>query len=157
MEQGIPTSDREIDSNIPDIPAVLDPPGADGSLEPFIMAHNAHFVSLLMAGEFRRGRARAAAVGYGTSTGSGIPLSSASIEELSFYYNHLVKQAEADDKSEEIYEKFEIKRLDVESLSYRLRHEDLPLEEKQQLLNELTDLMGEIELLTAEMENLGSA
>lgn len=150
MEERVSTGVR-VDLNVPD------PPGTNGELEPFIMAHNAHFVSLLMASQFRRNRARAAAVTYGTATNAGIPLSSATVEELAYYYNQLIEQAELDEISGNIYEEFEIKRLDAESLAFRLRNEELSLEEKQQLLNELTDLAAEIEKLTEEMENLGRA
>lgn len=150
MEERISESVR-VDLNIPDLP------GTNGELEPFIMAHNAHFVGLLMASGFRRSRARAAAVTYGTATNAGVPLSSATIEELANYYNHLIKQAELDEKSADIYEEFEVARLNAESLAFRLRNEELSLEEKQQLLNELTDLAAEIDKLTEEMEKLGRA
>lgn len=33
------------------------PPGVRGELEPFMRAHTAHFVSMIMAAGFRRGRA----------------------------------------------------------------------------------------------------
>ena len=140
-----------MDLNVPDMP------GTNGELEPFVATHNAHFVGLLLAGEFRRSRARAAAVGYGTSTSAGIPLSSATVTELAHYYNHLVKQAELDEQSADLFEKFEVNRINAESLSYRLQREDLPLEEKQQILNDLVDITNEIERLTGQMENLGRA
>jgi hypothetical protein len=150
MEERIPTSDQ-VDLNVPDSP------GVNGELEPFVMAHNAHFVGLLLASGFRRSRARSAAVAYGTATNAGLPLSSFAVTELAYYYNHLIKQDELDQKSADIYEEFEVKRIDAESLSYRLRNEDLSLEEKQELLNELTDLAAEIEKMTEQMETLASA
>lgn len=130
-------------------------PGEAGELQPFVMPHKAKFVGMMLAAEFRRTRARMAAVTHGTTTASGIPLSSMTITELSYYYNYLVDRAEKDEKSENLYEDFEIKRINAETLSFRLRNEELTIEEKNEILKELTDLVADIEKLSAEMEELG--
>jgi len=124
------------------------------SIAPYAMPHKPDFIGLMIAAEFRRTRARSAAVSYGTATNSGIPLTSSFAVELAHYHNYLVKQAENDIRSEELLEEFEILRINAETISLRIRNEDLPLEEKQQLLNELTDLVAEIDKKTQEMEEL---
>lgn len=126
-------------------------------LEPFIKPHRDKFVGLLLAYEFRRSRARAAAVMYGTTTASGIPLTSTTATELSYYYNKLVEQAKRDQRSEEIFEEYEVKRIDIETIGFRLRNEELTLDEKNELLKEMTDLAAELEKLIGEMEELGRA
>ena len=100
-------------------------------------------------------RARAAAVAYGTATSAGIPVTSPAAIELAHYHNYLADQAEKEDRSLDLLEEFEVKRVDAETISLRIHNEELSLEEKQQLLNELTDLAREIDDLTQEMEGLG--
>lgn len=133
------------------------PPGVRGELEPFMRAHTAHFVSMIMAAGFRRGRARAAAVDYGTGKGVGMPISSATLGDLAYYYNTLIKEAELDEQSFELYEQFQEKRITVENLTIRLREEEQSPEEQKELLNELAGLMAEVEELSNRMEKLDRA
>lgn len=133
------------------------PPGTQGELQPFVRPHTAHFVGMLMAVEFRRNRARAAAVSYGTTTNSGIPLSSLTIVELANYYNYLVGQAEIEKKSSELYEQFLEKKITVETLIQRLKSEPIDQEETKDLLRQLDKLTYEAEELSGRMENIGRA
>lgn len=133
------------------------PPGVRGELEPFMRAHTAHFVSMIMAVGFRRGRARVAAVDYGTGKGVGMPISSATLGDLAYYYNHLIREAEIELESFKLYEKFLEKQFSAEDLVLSLKTEEHSLEEKQELLKELTKLYAEVEKLTESMEKLDNA
>ena len=133
------------------------PPGTHGELQPFVRPHNARFVGMLMAVEFRRNRARQAAVSYGTATSSGIPLSSASVMELAHYYHYLIDQAEIEEQSSELYEQFLEKKISVETLMSRLEEEEQDPEETRQLLQELDKLAVEAGALAERMENVGLA
>ena len=151
MDDRISESDRD--------PQTIEyvPPGANGELEPFVQAHNAHFVGLLLAGEFRRGRARASAVSYGTSLAAGVPLSSMTTTELAYYYNHLVRQEELDKKSYDLYEKFQEKKITAENIMLDLQSEEQESEEEKRLLQKLEKLLDEVEVLAKSMENLDRA
>lgn len=128
-------------------------PGSQGELQPFVRPHTAHFVGMLMATEFRRNRARLAAVSYGTATASGIPLSSMSVIELAHYYNNLIWQAEIEEQSSELYEQFQEKKITVETLMLRLKEESDP-EETKALLQELDKLAAEAAELAERMESM---
>lgn len=133
------------------------PPGSNGELEPFIRAHTAKYVSMITAGQFRRGRARGAAVNYGTGRGVGTPISSATVDDLIYYYNHLIREAELEKESSEVYEQFQVKRLTIETITERLQKEEQSPEEQKELLDELASLMAEVEELTELLEKMSRA
>ena len=151
MEERIEESDRD-QRGIEYVP-----PGSNGELEPFIRAHTAKYISMITATEFRRGRARGAAVNYGTGRGVGTPISSATVEDLIFYYNHLVKEAELETESFELYEQFQVKRITIENITLRLREEEQDEKEQRELLEELAELSTQVEELAGRMEHLSRA
>lgn len=86
-----------------------------------------------------------------------MPISSATLGDLAYYYNTLIKEAELDEQSFELYEQFQEKRITVENLTIRLREEEQSPEEQKELLNELAGLMAEVEELSNRMEKLDRA
>lgn len=132
-------------------------PGEVGELEPFIASHNAEFVGLLMAYQFRRSTARMGAVNYGTAHTMATPVMSADLQEVSHYYQHLVKTAAIDEESEELYEKMVSLQLQVESMTLQLRDEKLEEVKRTETLIEIDKALVEMERMAEEMKGLSNA
>jgi hypothetical protein len=124
------------------------------NLEPFVQKHNAKFVGYLLAAGIRRGRARNAAARYATGTDADPPLISGVNRDLAYYYQHLLAQAEADELSNDLYEKFQEKQLRSELVLRDLQDPDVSMDEKRDLVKELQELEQDMERLGGLLEEL---
>lgn len=150
MVERIPDNDRRLGLNI-------QAPGEDGGLEPFIGTHNAKFVGMLMAFQFRRGNARMGAVNYGTAHTVATPIASLSAQELSHYYRDLKAQAERDSEAEVLYEDMSFNRLQIEDWTEGLKSEDLSEEKRQELLINIDKSLVDLERMVEKLDRLGNA
>lgn len=139
--------------NVPDISPVID----YGRLAPFVSEHNAEYVGLLVAHQIRRGNARNMAVNYYQGNDwSPSPLNGAN-NDLVHYYEFLKLRAEADKVSEDLIELIEFKKIEAETIKDRIENENLPIEEKRELLKEWEDKIDEVVNLAAILEDLSGA
>ena len=117
------------------------------------------FVALVLAHQYRRGRARNAAVQFGTGRSISPPFLSGSMQDMAIYYQHLLNQADLEDAATNIYEMVLQKKHRAESIKYRLESErdQLSREEARELLEEMNNVASDIESLTILMEEFGDA
>lgn len=128
------------------------------NLEPFLQGEvDIHTAALIIAHQYRRGRARNSMTNYGTSSPVKAPYLSGANRDLVQYYEHRIALEEADRTSEEIYELLQDRQIDAILIINRMREEpDLELEEKAELLESLFALEKDIEKLTGLLEQLSA-
>lgn len=128
------------------------------NLEPFVSEQNTKFVSYLLAYKYRRGRARNAAFQYGVGTLADPSYISGADRDLLVRYNNLVKLAELEQTSSELYEMLIDKKIQAELIVENLRDmKSLDYDQRRDQLIELTKLEDEIGKLTGLLEDLDNA
>jgi hypothetical protein len=139
--------------NVPEINPLID----YSKMSPFVSAHNAEYIGLLMAHQIRRGRLRNEAVNYLQGNDWSPPSLNGANRDVFEYYQYLKALEEADDISEELIEMIEFKKVEAETLKDRIENEQLPIEEKKELLKEWEDKIDDIIRMTTILEGLSSA
>ena len=64
---------------------------------------------------------------------------------------------EADTVSEDLFELIEVKKIEAETIKDRIENDDVPIEDKRELLREWEDKIEEIINLTEILEDLSGA
>lgn len=128
------------------------------NLEPFISGEiDNKTIAMIVAHQYRRGRARNAMISHGTSAPVKAPYLSGANRELVRYYDHRIALEEADRTSEEIYELLQERQIDATLIINRMREEtDLDIDKKAELLERLFNLEEEIKRLTDLLERLSA-
>ena len=124
-------------------------------LAPF-MRPTRNQVALVLAHQYRRGRARNATAERGLGQKFGVPMLSGPNADLFVFYEMLEQQERVDAASENLLEMLELRREEYEILRSDLDHAT-DLDEKRVLLAEMMDKADEMEELTGLMEKLSGA
>lgn len=123
-------------------------------LERFVKEHNAHLAGMIIAFQYRRGRARNAAAMFGTGSQVEPPLLSGPDADLLVYHEDLTRQEELDDIAGGIYETLQEKRLRAESIIDIMQTAEMPVAERAEYLTELQALEEDIKEQARLLEEL---
>jgi len=128
------------------------------NLDPFLSRPvDTPFLSLLIAHQFRRGRARNTVTSYGTATPISAPYISGANRDLLYFYENRLALDEAEKTADEIFLYIQERKIDATLIVNELRENpDLSTDEKATRLERLMEIEVEIEKLAALLEKLSA-